>query len=134
MSAEVRITTLRLARRLRQEKADDELSVSQTGVLIHLDHNGTQTPAALSASEQVSPPSMNRTLNTLQKAGYIERTPSEVDRRMVIVSLTDAGRNIVLETRRRRDAWLDRRLETLTAPERKLLEQAATIIRKLIEQ
>ncbi|QJU52850.1 MarR family transcriptional regulator [Herbiconiux sp. KACC 21604] len=133
LAAELRQATLRLARRLRLEKADDELSDGQTSVLAYLDRSGAQSPAALSAFEHVSPPSMNRTLNSLQEAGYIDRTPSPDDRRMVSVSVTDAGRLVVNETRRRRDAWLEGRLDGLSADDRDVLGEAAAIIRKLLE-
>ncbi|MCS5733007.1 MarR family winged helix-turn-helix transcriptional regulator [Herbiconiux daphne] len=134
LSSDLRNATLRLARRIRLEKADDELSESQTSVLAYLSRNGEQTPNALAAWEHVSPPSMNRTLNALESAGYIARTPSGDDRRKVIVSVTDAGHAVVAETRRRRDAWLDRRLAALTATERATLESAAGVIRKVLEQ
>ena len=134
LSSDLRNATLRLARRIRLEKADDELSESQTSVLAYLSRNGEQTPNALAAWEHVSPPSMNRTLNALESAGYIARTPSGDDRRKVIVSVTDAGHAVVAETRRRRDAWLDRRLAALTATERATLESAAGVIRKLLER
>jgi len=134
LSTELRTAVMRLARRLRQERAADELSEPQTSVVLHLFREGPLTPAALSAWAQVSPPSMNRTLNALEDAALIERARSDDDRRMVHVSVTDAGRTIALETRRRREAWLDRRLDTLDAHDRDVLGEAATIIRRLIEQ
>ena len=134
LSTELRSAVMRMARRLRQERAADELSEPQTSVVLHLFREGPLTPAALSTWAQVSPPSMNRTLNALEEGALIERTRSDDDRRMVHVSVTTAGRAIALETRRRRDAWLDRRLDTLDENERAVLGEAATIIRKLIEQ
>jgi DNA-binding MarR family transcriptional regulator len=132
LGVELRGATLRLARRLRQEKADDELSDGQTSVLAYLERNGSQSPAILSAFEHVSPPSMNRTLNALERSGYVVRRPSPDDGRMVVVSLTDSGRDVVLETRRRRDPWLAERLEGLSAGEREVLGAAAAIIRELM--
>jgi DNA-binding MarR family transcriptional regulator len=134
LSTELRSATLRLARRLRQEKADNDLTESQHNVLVHVFRLGPQTPNALALWEHVSPPSMNRILNSLESAGYISRTPSNDDRRKVIVAVTDAGSHVVQETRRRRDAWLDLRLDTLTDDERSALDSASTIIRKLLEQ
>ncbi|MGA1838493.1 MarR family transcriptional regulator [Herbiconiux sp. 11R-BC] len=134
LSAELRAATLRLSRRLRREKADDELSDAQSGVLGALLRRGALTPAALSAHERVTPPSMNRTLNILESAGYVTRTKSEDDRRLVLVELTDAGRRVVLETRRRRDAWLDQRLAALDADELAVLEGAAGILRRMADQ
>ncbi|WP_291052232.1 MarR family transcriptional regulator [Herbiconiux sp.] len=133
LSAELRVAVQRLSRRLRQEKADDELSDSQSSVLAYLLRSGARTPAELSAFEHVTPPSMNRTLNALQTAGYVVRTPDEADGRKVIVTLTGAGRDFVVETRRRRDEWLEQGLATLSPAELALLAQAAPIIRKLTE-
>ncbi|MDO9398815.1 MAG: MarR family transcriptional regulator [Herbiconiux sp.] len=133
-SAELRTVAFRLARRLRKESADHELSPSQTAVLGYLMRHDTATPAELSAFEQVAPPSMNRTLNALQDAGYLARTPGVDDRRTVTVTLTETGRAVVAETRRRRDAWLDRRLETLSPRERDVLAEATAIIRKLTDE
>jgi DNA-binding MarR family transcriptional regulator len=134
LSADLRAATLRLARRLRQEKADDDVSESQMSVLAYLVRHDSQTPNALASWEHVSPPSMNRTLNSLEDAGYVTRTPSDDDRRKVIVTATDAGRRVVHETRRRRDAWLDQRLEALSGEERQALESAAGVMRKLLER
>ncbi|WP_440709764.1 MarR family winged helix-turn-helix transcriptional regulator [Herbiconiux sp. YIM B11900] len=133
LSAELRMGVQRLSRRLRQEKADDELSDSQSSVLAYLLRTGPRTPAELSAFEHVTPPSMNRTLNALQTAGYVIRTPDEADGRRVIVTLTDAGRDFVVETRRRRDEWLEQRLATLSPADLEVLGRAAPIIRGLTE-
>ena len=134
LSAELRGATMRLSRRLRREKADDELSDAQTGVLGLLLREGPTTPVALSAAEHVTPPSMNRTLNALEAAGYVRRDRTDDDRRLVRVTVTDAGRDVVLETRRRRDAWLDRRLDTLDPAERELLDRAAALIRRMVDE
>ena len=56
---------------------------------------------------------MNRTVNCLEESGYLTRTPDENDRRKVNIALTDAGRDVVEETVRRRDAWLEAALAAL---------------------
>ena len=53
---------------------------------------------------------MNRTVNRLEEAGYVERTADAADGRKVVVVPTDRGAGLVAETRRRRDAWLHQRL------------------------
>ena len=134
VGAELRPAIFRLSRRLRKESGDEELSPSQTAVLGYLHRVGSASPAELSAFEQVAPPSMNRTLNSLQTAGYLIRSPGTDDRRTVSVTLTDAGDRVVQETRRRRNAWLDRRIATLEPAERLLLAEATAIIRKLTDE
>jgi DNA-binding MarR family transcriptional regulator len=45
-------------------------------------------------------------LNRLKGLGYITRKLSEEDRRKSLVSLTQKGRNMVLQTRQEREDWL----------------------------
>jgi DNA-binding MarR family transcriptional regulator len=87
----------------------------------------------LADHERVTPPSMNRTVNKLESAGYVVRRASADDRRKVLFVPTDAGRELVKETRRRRDAWLDRRLAKLPAETRALLADAAQVMRELAD-
>ncbi len=131
LSSELRASVIRLARRLRAEKADDGLTDGQTTVLGVLAVRGAQTLSQLSEIERVTLPSMNRTVNALVAAGYVERHPSTDDRRKVLLALSVNGTNIVRETRRRRDEWLSGRLETLTPMQRSALSEAAAVLQGL---
>lgn len=133
LSTALRIAVARLSRRLRAEKEDDELSDSQTAILAYLVREGSGTIGRLSEYERVTPPSMNRTVNRLEEAGYVERTADQTDGRKVVVVPTERGVELVAETRRRRDAWLHQRLRTLSPEQRAILAQAADIIRELAE-
>ncbi len=133
-ASEIRISVQRLARRLRNERADDTMSDSQLGVLAWLSHTGTFTLGELAAKERVSAPSMNRTVNCLEEAGFVRRTADDEDRRKVNITLTDAGHEIVAETARRRDEWFDAALDELTAEERATLREAAAIMRKVSDR
>ena len=133
LSSSLRIAVARLSRRLRAEKADDELSDTQTSTLAFLVREGSGTIGRLSEHERVTPPSMNRTVNRLEEAGYVRRTADAVDGRKVVVVPTESGLRLVTETRRRRDAWLHQRLRTLTPEQRETLAEAAAIIRELAD-
>lgn len=133
LSTAVRIGVARLSRRLRAEKADDEVSDAQISALAFLVREGAHTLGELSERERVTPPSMNRTVNCLADAGYIIRAADPKDGRKVVVTPTDTGRELVAETRRRRDAWLYQRLRTLTPEQRRTLADAATIMRELAD-
>jgi DNA-binding MarR family transcriptional regulator len=133
LSGALRVAVARLSRRLRAEKEDDELSDSQTATLGYLVREGSGTIGRLSEFERVKPPSMNRTVNRLEEAGYVERTADAADGRKVVVVPTDRGAELVAETRRRRDAWLHQRLGTLTPAERSTLAEAARIMRELAD-
>jgi DNA-binding MarR family transcriptional regulator len=133
LSTELRGVSMRLSRRLRAERADEEITEGQFTALAYLFRSGPCTLGTLAASEHVTPPSMNRTVNSLELAGYADRTPSPTDGRKVLISITEQGRTLVLETRRRRDKWLQSRLRTLSPQDRKVLEKAAAILREVLD-
>jgi Transcriptional regulators len=127
----LRMATFRLARRLRSERAVDSMSDGQFAVLAALSVHGAHTLGELAERERVSAPSMNRTVNCLEEAGYLRRTPDETDRRKVNIALTDAGREVVAETVRRRDSWLEEALASLDPAQRATLSEAAAIMREV---
>ncbi|MGH3423363.1 MAG: MarR family transcriptional regulator [Nocardioidaceae bacterium] len=120
----------RMNRRLRQERLSD-LSPTQLSVLGTLRTHGPETPGAIAARECVQPPSMTRTLNLLVDEGLALREPHATDGRQVVVSISDKGRDVLAHERKRRDAWLARRLHELTTDERETLRNAATILERL---
>lgn len=133
-ASELRMATFRLARRLRAERAVDTMSDGQFAVLAALKIHGLHTLGELAERERVTAPSMNRTVNGLEEAGYLVRTPDEDDRRKVNITLTAAGRDVVEETVRRRDAWLEEALGELTDAERDILSHAAVLMRAVADR
>ena len=132
LASELRHAVMRLRRRLASERhPDNELSIGQMTVLGLLVRRGDQSVGELARTERVQPPSMTRTVNCLESDGFVVRRPHETDGRQVVVSLTDAGRDAVLVDRRRRDAWLARRLRELSPTERDTLRAAAPILARL---
>lgn len=134
LSTELRSLIMRLNRLLRNQRASDEITEGQLSALAYVVRNGPTAPNKLSRWEQVSPPSMNRTINSLEELGLICRSPDPHDGRMVVVSPTDSGRELVYETRRRRDAWLHTQLAALSDTERHTITEATTLLRAIIEQ
>jgi len=124
---------MRTSRRLRQERSTDDVTPGQYSVLALLDRQGPCTPRELAASEKVQPPSMTRTVAALTDLGLTQRTEHPTDGRQVLVALTEQGRVVVRETRRRRDAWLARRLAELTPAERDTLAEAAAILQRVAQ-
>lgn len=131
VSSALRVSVMRLARRLRNERASDLLSLSQVSVLATLDRHGPLTPGELAGHERVSAPSMTRTLGGLQQMGLVGRTAHPSDGRQQLVAITATAHEVLRADRRRRDAWLARRLGELTPDERDVLRAAAPVIEKL---
>lgn len=130
---ELRILFQKVARRIRANRADAHVSDSQLGVLFDLAKDGATTPSRLADHERVSPPSMNRTINGLESAGLVTRSPSPDDARSVLVELTDAGHALIDETRRLRTAWFSQQLADLSPDERRTLEAVTPILRRLAD-
>ena len=133
LGTELRGAVVRLYRRLRAEKSDDQLSENLSVALGYLVKRGPLTLRELSDLERVAPPSMNQTVNALAALGYVERTPDPTDGRKVLISATDTGAEVGLATRRRRHEWLGGHLDQLTDAERATLLEAARIIRTIAD-
>lgn len=133
LAAELRVALMRAVRRLRAEKSDADLSDSQLSVLALLEREGPSTPREIAAHERVRPPSMTRTLTALLELALVTRTEHPSDRRQVLIAITETGATTVRETRRRRDAWLARRLAALSSDERDVLARACDILRRIAD-
>jgi DNA-binding MarR family transcriptional regulator len=127
----LRISVMRLGRRLRSERPANVLSASQLSVLSTVERHGPLTPGELAAHERVQPPSITRTVGMLEDFGYLERSPHPTDRRQALLSVTPLGGALLRETRRRRDAWLAPRVAGLTAAERELLRGVLPLLDRL---
>src|SRR5215469_12420069 len=119
LATALRISVSRLARRLRAQRTTSgmtEAVLSETELAEH---------------EKVQPPSMTRVIAVLEERNLVLRSPHPTDRRQVILTVTEEGQAVVQRVRRRKDAWLARRLAELTAEERATLRAAVPILEKL---
>ena len=136
LATAMRISVTRLARRLRVERlglggSEAILSDIQLAALAALERHDAMTPGELAEHEKVQPPSMTRVIAVLEERGLVRRAAHPTDRRQVILTVTQQGRDVVQLVRRRREAWLAQRLQELTAEERATLLAAAPILEKL---
>jgi DNA-binding MarR family transcriptional regulator len=123
---------MRLARRLRQMQDESlELNPNQLSAMGVLLNSGDQLMGELAALEKVRPPSMTRIVNSLEVRGYVARRPHPRDHRQCLVALTEAGRQVLLANRRRRDEWLAVRLAGLDPAEREALRRAIPVLERL---
>ncbi|WP_030166002.1 MarR family winged helix-turn-helix transcriptional regulator [Spirillospora albida] len=138
LAEELRISIARLSRRLRHLRPADTgagapaaLTLTQFAALAAIERHGSMTPRELADHEKVQPPSMTRVLASLEERGLVARNPHPTDRRQVEMSVTAAGAALLRDERRRKEAWLSRRLGELTEDEREVLRRAAPIIDRL---
>lgn len=131
LASVLRVAVMRMARRLRSERADDSLTLNQLSAMGTLSGQGQLTLGDLAAAEKVQPPSMTRIVSALEEQGLVSREGDKGDKRLVLVRLTEAGSELLAANRRRRDAWLNKQLRTLSAEEREALRKAAPVLEKL---
>ena len=130
---DLRLAIMRLSRRMRAERAGEDVTDGQLSVLFVLWKEGAQTLSSLAEHERVTPPSMNRTVNALVEAGLVTRDISPDDGRKVLIQSTETGLEIANETKRRRVAWFARQLATLTPGQRATIDAAIPILRELAD-
>jgi DNA-binding MarR family transcriptional regulator len=132
LASDLRVVIGRLVRRLRAERRG--ISLAQLTVLGRLDRDGLSGVSAIAAAERVRPQSVASTVAALEQAGMISRRPDPGDGRRVVLELTPAGRDALAADRRRREGWLaDAIARDLTADERRVLAEAAGLLRRLAD-
>ena len=134
LASALRLSVMRLARRMRSERADTSLTLTQLAALATLERHGPLTPRELAQAERVQPPSMTRIAASLEAAGLATRTDHPTDGRQVLLAASPAGVGLLREDRRRREAWLARRLRALDPADRELLERAAEVLDRLASE
>jgi DNA-binding MarR family transcriptional regulator len=130
-ASDLRLVLGQLIRKLRSENA---VPISHLAVLSRLDRAGAQTTSGLAAAERMRPQSMAQTIVDLQKDGLVVRQPDADDRRQILIDVTDQGRELLAETRQRREDWLSRAIDDELSPaEQDVLAQAVVLLRRLAE-
>jgi DNA-binding MarR family transcriptional regulator len=134
LAGQLRPAVFRLARHLRQARADaEELTPSQLSAMGVLRREGPLQIGELAAAEQVRAPSMTRLVDHLEGRGLLQRTPNPHDKRACVVGLTAQGIELLEANRQRRNEWLAVRLEMLTAAERETLRAAIPLLLRIAE-
>ncbi|HEX7659616.1 MAG TPA: MarR family transcriptional regulator [Pseudonocardiaceae bacterium] len=135
VGAMLRLAVTRITRKLRQTHAVGDVTLSEASVLARLDREGAACPSVLAEHEGVRPQAMAVTLAALEHRGLVRRTPDANDGRRVVMTVTEAGRQTVLDRRSesaRKLAWT---LDTeLTPAERETLAAALPLLERLADR
>jgi DNA-binding MarR family transcriptional regulator len=134
VAAALRVSIGLLLRRLRQVRPDGELSLPETSALTRLDRSGPATSSALAKEEQISPQSMGATLAALEARGLVARHPDPEDGRRAVLSVTEAGQQVLRDKRSARVAQLAQALSGGFSPaELSQLRAAAPLLERLAQ-
>ncbi len=94
--------------------ADRGLTMPQARVLFTLIEHGERTAGELAEEVSVSPPTITGITDRLVKQGLVERREDPRDRRIVVLCLTDEGRQLTLEIAEKSRVYLGEVFETLS--------------------
>ena len=110
---------------------ENSLSMSQMGALMNLHRQGVCSVSNIGDELGVTSAAASQMLERLVQQGLVERSEDPNDRRAKQVTLTDKGRQIILESFRVRHAWLGELVKSFSPTEQ---EQAQAALRLLIEK
>ncbi|MFI9081460.1 MarR family transcriptional regulator [Streptomyces sioyaensis] len=123
-----------LIRQLRQAAAGQGVTMSQVTVLKRLEREGPSNVADLARAEKVRHQSMLASVNALDAAGLVSRSPHSTDKRQVLITLTEEGRKFLRERHQVGYTRLARLMaERLTPAEQRMLAKTVSLIRRLAE-
>jgi DNA-binding MarR family transcriptional regulator len=123
-----------LLRQLRQAPVTGELTMPESAALTRLDRGGPATASALARLEQISPQSMGATLGALEARGLIERRADPADGRRAVMSVTEAGRQVLHSKRSARAQQMVRALSAgFTPAELRELMTAVPLLERLAQ-
>ena len=129
----LRLVMGRLVRRLRIEGPKSSVTPVQFSLLAWIERNGPTTTAVLASSERITAQGVGQNLDILEDRGLIERGSHPEDLRMVLVTLTRAGKALVHESRASRESWLAKEISNLDKRQLRSLEIAVSSLEALID-
>ena len=135
VAAALRTAAGNLYRRLKQSPIEGEATLAETSTLARLERNGPATSSDLARADRISPQSMGVTVSALEERGLIERSRDPLDGRRVVLSITEAGLQVVHDKRGARTAMIAAALrDGFTDAELGQLLAAAPLIERLAEK
>ncbi|MGP4103329.1 MarR family winged helix-turn-helix transcriptional regulator [Nonomuraea sp. KM90] len=123
-----------LVRWLRAADPNPVLTGAQASALAVIVHAEEITPSQLAAMEEVSRPTMARTVSQLEKLSMIRRIASTQDGRSAILSPTPIGCATIHDGHARRTAPLAAAMGKGTAEERAALSSALPVLEELLRR
>ncbi|HEX3461466.1 MAG TPA: MarR family transcriptional regulator [Acidimicrobiales bacterium] len=132
LASRLRLAVTRLHRRLRQQ-AVGGLSPAQISALASTERLESATLGELASHESVQPPSMTRIIAALEEKGLVTRVIDPTDRRVARIEVTPEGRQVLAESRSRKNVYLARQLHRLTPAERDALGGLTAVLERLAE-
>lgn len=116
-------------RNKKQNPAMKSVTKGQGRLIVLLKRKDKISTKALSEILNISVGSLNETLNKLEQQGFIKKVPSPNDKRILLVELTDKGRNLKLKNHEDIDIF-----DSLSEEEKENLNEYLNLLIKSIHK
>lgn len=116
---------------LDQGLLETERTLAEARVIFELAQRDTWERLELRHRLGMDASFLTRVVNRLEEQGLLRASPSAVDGRALVLSLTDAGRAAFAELNQRSIEQISELLEPLTADQRETLAESMTLIRQM---
>ncbi len=116
----------------RKDSLKSGLTAERLSILAILAGSGPQTINKLAEMEQVSAPAITRTVKSLEKQGYVIKSRSKTDQRVVYVAPTRKSQQLLDEARREKQAAIENLLQGVSSSDLQVLQKAMAILVKQI--
>lgn len=107
------------------------LSMPQFSILMQLHHKGPCGMSGISEGYDITPAATSQLVDKLVQSGLIQRVEDQNDRRAKLLSLTDKGRELILNGIKERYRWVNEMADKLTADERAQISEALDIMTRI---
>lgn len=125
------LAAIRLTRTLQWLGREGTLSPAQSGVLIVIVHAGRIVARDLAAHQRVTPATMSRLLNHLERRKLIQRKADKEDARLQWIMATSVGAALIAHEHEERIAPLAKLMRGQKPAERECLMRAAGLIESM---
>lgn len=120
-------------RAIRTEEYRD-VTANDMHVIEAIGPEGTKNMTSVARELEVTTGTLTISVNSLVKKGYVNRTRSEEDRRVVLISLSDRGQKAYLHHRKFHEEMIDAVLRELTEEEQCALEKALSKLTRFFRE
>lgn len=131
LASALRLALLRAARRIRSQRVNTALTLTQLSALATVAKCGPMSAGELAGIERVQPPSMTKILASLEAEGWVARASHPDDRRQSIITVTASGQALLDAEVQARDEWLSNRLLDFSEDDLQILRDAVSVLGRL---
>ena len=124
----------KLKLRVREHGGGNDLTPSQSSVVLRLEKDGADTVSGLARAEGMRPQSMSAIVAPLQESGLVRGAPDPSDGRQTLMSLTPKCLKWLQEGRAARHDWIATTIsQKLSLQEQVKLQEALKLLTRLVK-